>query len=63
MSLTQHQKSTFIQNIKNENYLRKEILIPIFRNMKKFTVIDTHGADEKEITSLDQLKLKKLIEG
>ncbi len=47
MNLNQSQKAAFLKNIPNENYLRKEVLIPLFRNMEFQAVIDTHGNDEK----------------
>lgn len=61
MNLTQSQKMTFLKQIKDENFLRKEILVPIFRNMGKFTVIDTHGTDEKgkDIVLISENDFKK----
>jgi len=48
MALTNSQKNSFFDTIKNEMFLIDEILIPMFSNMNKFRkVIKTHGNDEK----------------
>jgi len=37
----------FVHNLPSEQYLRDEILIPLFQNMNKFHTVKTHGSDEK----------------
>lgn len=48
MTLSRQKKLQLIRGISNENFFRKEVLIPLFRNMDKFVqVLDNHGANEK----------------
>ncbi|WP_321992650.1 NACHT domain-containing protein [Marispirochaeta aestuarii] len=47
MNLTNDQKINFVKNVKDENFLRTEILIPIFQNIGNYKVYDLHGHDEK----------------
>jgi hypothetical protein len=48
MTLSDSRKLELIQSVNNENFLRKEVLIPLFRNMGKFVqVLDNHGPNEK----------------
>ncbi|MEL6527716.1 MAG: hypothetical protein AAFQ07_18600, partial [Chloroflexota bacterium] len=46
MTISQDKKLKLLQSM-NENPLRTEILIPIFRNMDEYIeVVDHHGVDE-----------------
>jgi len=40
------QKLAFMHSLPNELYLIEKVLIPMFQNMVKFKVIQTHGPDE-----------------
>lgn len=48
MLLSRQTKLQLIASVKDENFFRKEVLIPLFRNTGKFLqVLDNHGANEK----------------
>ena len=47
MPLTRQQKLSIIKTLADEDELRKDVLIPIYRNMGFLHVIDNHGANEK----------------
>ena len=48
MPLAREKKIELLQSIRDENFFRKEVMIPLFRNMENFIrVVDHHGPNEK----------------